>query len=284
MAHETFTVEVLTPEGEVFNDEVEQVSTRTGVGSIGILARHQPLLGLLEPTELRLYKSESDVVRFAQGEGYVQVSGDRVLLLVEEATPPDELDTSDLAGEAPPRRGGAVVGRGRLRGRSAAPRATRSAGRRSCASPGATSPASSDAARLAARRPGRSEASWTSGSWRRRRSRLGVHRPRGRVGAGQPGAGRAQRLPGRGADRPAAVRGPRSARRRGRGAHPPRGRDRRASRAAPLTGELGSDPAPSGTSTRPGSRSTTASASPPSRSPSGGGSRPSWPRRTAATR
>ena len=96
MAHETFTVEVLTPEGEVFNDEVEQVSTRTGVGSIGILSRHQPLLGLLEPTELRLYKSESDVVRFAQGEGYVQVSGDRVLLLVEEATPPEDLDTGDL--------------------------------------------------------------------------------------------------------------------------------------------------------------------------------------------
>lgn len=96
MAHETFKVEVLTPEGEVFNDEVTQVSTRTGVGSIGILARHQPLLGMLEPTELRLYKSDSDIVRFAQGEGYVQVSPDGVLLLVEEATDPDKLDTGDL--------------------------------------------------------------------------------------------------------------------------------------------------------------------------------------------
>jgi F-type H+-transporting ATPase subunit epsilon len=95
-SHETFKVEVLTPEGEVFNDEVEQVSTRTGVGSLGILARHQPLLGLLEPTELRLYRSESDVVRFAQGEGYVQVGPERVLILVEEATPPDELNTSEL--------------------------------------------------------------------------------------------------------------------------------------------------------------------------------------------
>ena len=93
---DTFKVEVLTPEGEVFNDEVEQVSTRTGVGSLGILARHQPLLGLLEPTELRLYRSESDVVRFAQGEGYVQVGAERVLILVEEATPPEELDTSEL--------------------------------------------------------------------------------------------------------------------------------------------------------------------------------------------
>ena len=95
-SHETFKVEVLTPEGEVFNDEVQQVSTRTGVGSIGILARHQPLLGMLEPTELRLYKSGSDVIRFAQGEGYLQVTPDGVLLLVEEATDPDKLDTSEL--------------------------------------------------------------------------------------------------------------------------------------------------------------------------------------------
>ena len=94
--HTKFPCEVLTPEGEVFNDEVEQVSTRTAVGSIGILARHQPLLGMLEPTELRLYRSDSDVVSFAQGEGYVQVTPERVLLLVEDALPPDQLDSSDL--------------------------------------------------------------------------------------------------------------------------------------------------------------------------------------------
>jgi F-type H+-transporting ATPase subunit epsilon len=96
VAHEKFTVEVLTPEGEVFKDEVEQVSTRTATGSISFLAKHQPLLGMLEPTELRLYRSESDVVSFAQGEGYVQVSENGVLLLVEEAHDPSELDTSDL--------------------------------------------------------------------------------------------------------------------------------------------------------------------------------------------
>ena len=96
MARTTFTAEVLTPEGEVFNDEVEMVSTRTTVGSIGILANHQPLLGMLEPTELRLYKSESDVIRFAQGEGYVQVAEGRVLILVEEAIDPGSLNTGEL--------------------------------------------------------------------------------------------------------------------------------------------------------------------------------------------
>ena len=96
MAHTPFPVEVLTPEGEVFNDEVEMLSTRTTVGSIGILANHQPILAMLDPTELRLYKSDSDVVRFAQGEGYLQMVNNRALVLVEDATPPDRLDTADL--------------------------------------------------------------------------------------------------------------------------------------------------------------------------------------------
>src|SRR5205814_1624390 len=72
------------------------VSTRTGVGSIGILANHAPLMAMLEPTELRLYRSESDVVRFAQGEGYMQVVDNTALLLVEDAEDPDQLDTSTL--------------------------------------------------------------------------------------------------------------------------------------------------------------------------------------------
>ena len=72
------------------------VSTRTTVGSIGVLANHEPLLGMLEPTELRLYKTESDIERYAQGEGYLQVSSEGVLVLVEEAMRPEDLNASDL--------------------------------------------------------------------------------------------------------------------------------------------------------------------------------------------
>ncbi len=96
MARSKFNVEVLTPEGEVFNDEVEMVSTRTETGSIGILAHHQPLLGMLVPSELRLYRSESDVLTLAQGEGSVQVSEERVLVLVEDAIAKDDLDVAEL--------------------------------------------------------------------------------------------------------------------------------------------------------------------------------------------
>ena len=96
MAHSKFPAEVLTPEGEVFKEEVEMLSTHTALGSIGILANHEPVLALLEPTELRLYRSESEIVRFAQAEGYLQFAENRALLLVEEAIAPQELDRATL--------------------------------------------------------------------------------------------------------------------------------------------------------------------------------------------
>jgi F-type H+-transporting ATPase subunit epsilon len=96
MARTKFPVEVLTPEGEVWNGEVEMLSTRTTTGSVGVLANHAPLMAILEPTELRLYQSESDVVRFAQGEGYLQVVNNSALVLVEDAIEPGSLDRGDL--------------------------------------------------------------------------------------------------------------------------------------------------------------------------------------------
>ncbi len=96
MPHAKFPVEVLTPEGEVFSDEVEMLSTVTTVGSVGILANHEPVLARLEPTELRLYRSEEEIVRFAQAEGYLQFAENRALVLVEEAIPPEGIDRASF--------------------------------------------------------------------------------------------------------------------------------------------------------------------------------------------
>jgi F-type H+-transporting ATPase subunit epsilon len=78
------------------------VSTRTTTGSIGVLANHAPLMAILNPTELKLFKSGSDNPAsgdadvFAQGEGYIQVIDNSALLIVEEAIPPDQLDRSNI--------------------------------------------------------------------------------------------------------------------------------------------------------------------------------------------
>lgn len=113
-----FEVEILTPEGEVFNGEVRQVSTRTAGGEIGILANHAPLLAALKPAELRLFEGDGEPRRYAQAHGWLQVFGNHVRLLVEEALAPEELDAATLKeqlADAEQRLSGAEDGSGEQR-------------------------------------------------------------------------------------------------------------------------------------------------------------------------
>jgi F-type H+-transporting ATPase subunit epsilon len=88
--------QVLTPEGEVFSGELVQLSTRTAVGEVGVLARHAPMVARLVPAELRLQVSETETRRYAQGEGWLEVFANQARVLIAEAIPPDELDASEL--------------------------------------------------------------------------------------------------------------------------------------------------------------------------------------------
>jgi F-type H+-transporting ATPase subunit epsilon len=88
--------QVLTPEGEVFSGELVQLSTRTAVGEVGILARHAPMVARLVPAELRLHVSESETRRYAQGEGWLEVFANQARVLIAEAIPPSELDAGEL--------------------------------------------------------------------------------------------------------------------------------------------------------------------------------------------
>jgi F-type H+-transporting ATPase subunit epsilon len=92
----TLGVKVLTPEGEVFEGDVTQLSTRTAVGEIGILANHVPVLARLRPTELRLHMPDGKTRRWAQAEGWLQVFANRATVLVGEAIPPESLDQAEL--------------------------------------------------------------------------------------------------------------------------------------------------------------------------------------------
>ncbi len=98
----TFTAEVLTPQGKVFEGEAFQVSARTMVGEVGIRARHAPMLARLVPHELRVFETESDfgsasgAKRYAAAEGWLEVFANKVTVLVTEAVDPESLDTADL--------------------------------------------------------------------------------------------------------------------------------------------------------------------------------------------
>lgn len=92
----TFSVEVLTPEGEVFTGEVVQLSTRTVDGELGVLANHVPVLAGLKPNRLRLRVSDAEVHEFAQSHGVLQVFANHAQVLLEEAVPTDQLDLTAL--------------------------------------------------------------------------------------------------------------------------------------------------------------------------------------------
>jgi F-type H+-transporting ATPase subunit epsilon len=92
----TLNARVLTPEGQVFQGEVQQLSTRTSVGELGVLANHVPVLARLMPTELRLHMPDGETKRWAQAEGWLQVFANRATVLVGEAIPPENLDTGEL--------------------------------------------------------------------------------------------------------------------------------------------------------------------------------------------
>ncbi len=89
-------VEVLTPEGQLYKGGVVQLSTRTVVGEIGVLANHVPMLARLVASELRLHTSQGEVERYAAAEGWLQVFANKAIVLVGEAIPPDHLDSGEL--------------------------------------------------------------------------------------------------------------------------------------------------------------------------------------------
>lgn len=94
--------QILTPEGEVFEGEAYQVSTRTVIGEIGVRARHAPMLARLVPHELRIYEDESEFStgdgghRFAAAEGWLEVFANKVVILVGEASDPGSLDAAEM--------------------------------------------------------------------------------------------------------------------------------------------------------------------------------------------
>jgi F-type H+-transporting ATPase subunit epsilon len=88
---ETLKLEIVTPDGKAYSDDVEMV-TLTGVqGEMGILPQHIPLITRLVPGELVVRKGGRDVF-VAVGGGLVEVTGTRVNVLTDMAVAADKID------------------------------------------------------------------------------------------------------------------------------------------------------------------------------------------------
>ena len=84
-------VEIVSAERQILEDDADMVIAPSSEGVIGILPRHAPLLAGIAPGVLVLKKDGEEDVLAVSG-GFLQVSHDRVLILVDTAERGDEVD------------------------------------------------------------------------------------------------------------------------------------------------------------------------------------------------
>ncbi len=91
----SFTIEFVSPEAVLYSGEGTQVIARTrGGGEIAFLAGHEPFIGSLQPSEVRVTEEGGTVRSFAVRSGFVSVTGSAVTVLSDQAVPSEEIDAA----------------------------------------------------------------------------------------------------------------------------------------------------------------------------------------------
>ena len=87
----TLKLEIVTPEAKIYSDDVDMVTLTGAEGEMGILPNHVPLMTQLCAGEIVAQKGP-DTVFLAVGDGFVQVTGDRVAILTDMAIRAENID------------------------------------------------------------------------------------------------------------------------------------------------------------------------------------------------
>ena len=92
--HPLFSVSVVTPEGAAYEGEAEMIIVPGAAGEIGVLARHAPLVAMLNAGSTRVHVDDTDIREFATGPGFFQVLEARAIALVDDAVAAGEIDNA----------------------------------------------------------------------------------------------------------------------------------------------------------------------------------------------
>jgi F-type H+-transporting ATPase subunit epsilon len=87
----TIKLEIVTPETKTFSEDVDMVTLTGTEGEMGILPQHMPLMTQLVAGEIIARKGGENIF-LAVGDGFVQVTGDRVAILTDMAIKADDID------------------------------------------------------------------------------------------------------------------------------------------------------------------------------------------------
>jgi len=91
-----FSIEFVSPETILYSGEGTMVTARTrGGGDIAFLPGHEPFIGSLQTSEVKVTEADGGVKSFAVRGGFVSVTGQKVTVLSDLAVPAEQIDVTD---------------------------------------------------------------------------------------------------------------------------------------------------------------------------------------------
>ena len=87
----TLKLEIVTPEAKTYSDDVEMVTLPGSEGEMGVYPQHVPLMSAIVPGEVTVKKNGEELY-FAVGDGFVEVTAERVAILTDMAIIADQID------------------------------------------------------------------------------------------------------------------------------------------------------------------------------------------------
>ncbi|MGV3771298.1 MAG: F0F1 ATP synthase subunit epsilon [Verrucomicrobiales bacterium] len=88
---QTLKLEIVTPEAVTYSEDVDMVTLPAAQGEMGIYPMHVPLMTQITSGEVTVRKNGQDYF-LAVGEGFVEITGDRVAILTDMAIKADDID------------------------------------------------------------------------------------------------------------------------------------------------------------------------------------------------
>ena len=85
------TLDIVTPDAKVYSESVDEVGLPTSEGRIHVLPHHVPLIAKLNAGEIKVHKG-TQIEMLAVGSGFVEVYGDKVSILTDQAINVEEVD------------------------------------------------------------------------------------------------------------------------------------------------------------------------------------------------
>ena len=88
-------LEIVTPDAKVFSETVDEVGLPTSEERMHILPHHVPVIAKLKAGEIKVHRG-NDIEMLAVGSGFIEVYGDKVSILTDQAINVEEIDDTEI--------------------------------------------------------------------------------------------------------------------------------------------------------------------------------------------